>query len=129
MTCQPLYTCLTGKQTQFASLRASWKVFPWKSFVTRQITTAPYLSIRNDVAGYSGMFHGDINPSPPSNSVSSRHLYPPPCLESVNQTCSLSLLTILRHVSLGRPLRRLPSGADVSATDMFSHNNSLTSSS
>ena len=33
----------------------------------------------------------------------------------LNPRCSLSLLIVLRHVSLGRPLRRLPSGAHVSA--------------
>ena len=37
------------------------------------------------------------------------------CLQVLNPRCSLSLCTVLRHVSLGRPLQRLPAGAHVSA--------------
>ena len=37
------------------------------------------------------------------------------CLQVLNPRCSLSLFTVLRHVSLGRPFLRLPSGAHVSA--------------
>ena len=37
------------------------------------------------------------------------------CLQVLNPRCSLSLFTVLCHVSLGRPFLRLPSGAHVSA--------------
>ena len=37
------------------------------------------------------------------------------CLQVLNPRCSLSLFTVLRHVFLGRPFLRLPSGAHVSA--------------
>ena len=37
------------------------------------------------------------------------------CLQVLNPRCSLSLFTVLRHVSLGRTFLRLPSGAHVSA--------------
>ena len=36
------------------------------------------------------------------------------CLQVLNPRCSLSLFTILCHVSLGRPFLRLPLGAQVS---------------
>ena len=41
------------------------------------------------------------------------------CLQVLNPTCSLSLVTVLRHASLGRLLLRLPSGAHVSAILRF----------